>query len=303
MGRQLLRSPKLKPVNSRFGPGVVGVIAGSEVGRFNHLGVSMSGLHMPEGSLYKEAWSCNPAKNCNSLVDMMLADPQMEWLWIMGDDHCFDTDTLMRLLAHDVDCVMPLTPRRTFPYDPVVWREFDPGRNLNRWFTWNEIEKFGGKLFHVAAGGSAGLLVKRRVFERMKRPWFQVGWNQKDELQEDMYFTWTANKAGFKVYCDPSVILGHIITTVLFPKHTPEGQIGVAANLNGHKQFIIPPGHTAVQNDDGVSVIKIPLDWINKPGFVNQRAASGEEIMASMDVGSPDEPRPPVSVKPWVRAA
>lgn len=283
----------MKPVDSAHGPGVVGVIAGSEVGRYNHLSISMAGLEVPAGTRYMESWSCNPARNCNSLVDLMLKDPQMQWLWIMGDDHCFDPDTLLRLLAHDVDCVVPLTPRRTFPYDPVVWRDFDPDRRLNRWFTWNEIEKFGEKLFPIAAGGSAGLLVKRRVFEKMPRPWFQIGWSEKDELQEDVFFTWQANKHGFQVYCDPSIPLGHIITTVMFPKHTPEGRIGVAANLNGHKQFIIPPGHTAVQNEQGLSLIKIPLDWINKPGFINQRAATGEEIAADMEIGSPDEQRPP----------
>lgn len=286
----------MKPVASPHGPGVVGVIAGSEVGRFNHLGVSMAGLEVPAGSIYKEAWSCNPARNCNSLVEMMLADPAMQWLWIMGDDHCFDPDTLLRLLAHDVDCVMPLTPRRTFPYDPVVWREFDPDAAKNRWYTWNEIEKFNG-IFRVAAGGSAGLLVKRRVFEALPAPWFRIGWLKSDELNEDTYFTMTAAKSGFGVYCDPNIPLGHVITTVLFPKRTNEG-MGVAANLNGHKQFVIPPGHTAVQNDEGLSVIKIPLDWINKPGLINQRAASGEEIAADMVIGRPDEPRPPERAKP-----
>jgi hypothetical protein len=294
----------VKTVSSAYGPGVIGVIAGSEVGRFNHLGMSMSALIAPEGSLYTEAWGCNPAKNCNILAQIMLEDPAMQWLWIMGDDHCFNEDVLMRLLAHDVDCVMPLTPRRTFPYDPVLWRDFDPSRKVNRWYTWNEIEKFSGKPFHVAAGGSAGLLVKRRVFEdaKMPRPWFQIGQFDKEELHEDTFFTMQANKAGHQVYCDPSVILGHVITTVLFPKYH-EGQIGVAANLNGHKQFIIPPGYTAIQNEDGVSAIKIPFDWINKPGFINQRAATGEEIMADMRIGSPDEDRPPANVRPMRKVA
>lgn len=247
----------MQPVASPYGPGCVGVISADDQVRYHHLLVSLDDLRVPEGTRYCYATSCNPARNTNNLVDMMLADPKMEWLWIMGDDHCFEEDCLLRLLADEKDCVMPLTCRRVFPHDPVIWKEFEPEIMADKWFTWEEIEKFN-EPFPVAAGGTAGLLVKRRVFERMAKPWFQIGRFGKDDLQEDIFFTWKANLMGHTVYCDPRIPLGHITNTVMFPKRDEAGRIGVAANSNGHKYMVIPPGHTAKRNENGDSVILRP---------------------------------------------
>ena len=291
----------MKEVETRHGPGLIGLIMSSEVGRYQYTNMALDKLEVPRGTQLEPIWSCNPARNCNLLIEEMLKHKQYQWLWFMGDDHMFEPDCLLRLLNHDVDCVMPITPRRSFPYDPVIWRTHHPETGDNRWYTWNDLEKFKDRLVPVAAGGQAGLLVKRRVFESMEAPWFHVGWLYKDDLQEDIFFTRRCNERGYPVYADPMNIMGHIITSIVFPKWTPDGQLGIAMNLNGHKQFIIPPGYTALEGPDGVSLCKIPQDWINKPDLINQRAA-GTPFSALLPMGSPDEARPARVHNPLVSA-
>lgn len=239
----------MKEIDTPFGPGVVGLISGDDQARYHHLMVSMDALLVPKGTKYAHATSCNPARNTNNLVKMMLGRPEMEWLWIMGDDHCFEESCLLDLLAHEKDCVVPLCTRRQFPFDSVVAKVYDPPKGIVKWYTWEEIEKFDG-LFHVAAAGTAGLLVKRRVFESMTPPWFQIGRWISDDLQEDVWFTSHCNNIGYKVWCDPNIPLGHLTTAVMFPKKDGNGQIGVAANFSGFKTMIVPPGCTATRDEN-----------------------------------------------------
>lgn len=245
----------MRVTESRHGPGCVGVISADDQVRYHHLLLSLDSLQVPNGSKLLFANSCNAARNTNNLVKLMLEDPAMEWLWIMGDDHCFESDTLMRLLDHEKDCIMPLTPRRVFPHDSVIWKEFIPEEGVTVWYTWEEISAFK-EPFPVAAGGTAGLLVKRRVFERMRSPWFQLAKFFPDDMQEDVYFTWKANLMGHTVFCDPSIPMGHITNAVMFPKRGADGQIGVAANLNGFRQWVVPPGYTAKRDENGDSVYR-----------------------------------------------
>ena len=234
----------MKEVESQHPPGAVVLITG-DTPRFHHLMVSLEALHAPAGSKLFTVQSCNPAYNSNKGVRLMLDNPDLQWLWIMGDDHCFEGDTLLKLLDTNLDAVVPLTPRRIYPHDSVLWKEFNPDEGLNSWYTWEEISEFD-KPFPVAGAGSAGLLVKRHVFERMQAPWFRVGQFKSDELQEDLYFTWRCNRMGFTVHCDPSVLLGHCSYIAYYP-YRKDGVLGVAGNANGHKFQVVAPGHTAVR--------------------------------------------------------
>lgn len=247
----------MKEVDSPYGPGCVGVISGDDMARFHHLVISLDSLQVPKGSVYCHATGCNPARNSNNLVRMMLEQPQMQWLWIMGDDHCFDDDILLKLLSRDKDCIMPLCARRMFSFDPVVMKEFVPEEGKHSWYTWEEIEGFT-EPFPVAAGGSAGLLVKRHVFERMRSPWFEVGAWIRDDLQEDVFFTHRANKMGHTVYCDNEAFIGHITNAVMFPKRGVDGKIGVASNLGGYKLFVLPPGWAAKHGPNGEHLVRQP---------------------------------------------
>src|SRR5262249_22923318 len=122
-----------------------------------------------------------------------------DWLWFIDDDHTFQPDVLERLLAHQVDIVGPLCPRRRSPFTPVPTVDDVPV----------ELSKPG--LGVVTATGTAGLLVRRGVFDALDAPWFQHGSKQDGtHVSDDTYFCRQARAAGFDVHVDTSVQLTHL---------------------------------------------------------------------------------------------
>mgnify|MGYP006866180342 CR=1 FL=1 len=59
-----------------------------------------------------------------------MANPLLEWAWIMGDDHEFANVALIELLNTQVDIVVPLVVRRQPPFIPVLFMGGILGRLL-----------------------------------------------------------------------------------------------------------------------------------------------------------------------------
>jgi GT2 family glycosyltransferase len=55
--------------------------------------------------------------------------------------------------------------------------------------------------------GGGCLLVHRQVLDAIEPPWFE--YNKGTFVGEDFYFCRKAQEAGFKIYADPSVLVGH----------------------------------------------------------------------------------------------
>jgi GT2 family glycosyltransferase len=67
-------------------------------------------------------------------------------------------------------------------------------------------------LFEVHANGTGIMLIKTEVFKKIPRPWFMFEYNQVGQcsLGEDWYFCREAKRAGFKIYTDPRIKVGHL---------------------------------------------------------------------------------------------
>jgi len=83
-----------------------------------------------------------------------------------------------------------------------------------------------GDLVEVDACGMGCMLIKKSVFEKLEEPYFQYTPRSKTSLQkgEDYYFCEKAKDAGFKIFCDTSVICGHIGTIVIGPQFWEESR-------------------------------------------------------------------------------
>ena len=193
--------------------GTVGVIAG-ERGSYTafmvHLMATLS--NAPQGSGCIVAMGVDPAGNSNQLCRRTTGD----WLWIMGDDHSFGPDLLPRLLSHNVDVVVPHCLKRNPPWAPVVYSHQDE----DGWYVSADLPAEG--LTQIHAAGSAGMLIRRYVLDAIDDPWFtptkgSVG------LNEDLGFCEKVREAGFKIYCDPGAVLGHISHYTVWP-HYRDGQ-------------------------------------------------------------------------------
>jgi len=192
-----------------FPPVKVGVIAG-EQSRYSAFTISLAMTMgaMPPNSALHFTQGVDVPGNCNTVVRSL--KPQEQFVWILGDDHIWPRGTLPRLLAHDVDIIVPHCLKRIPPWPPVVYSHQD----ADGWFVAADLPEHG--LTEIHAAGSAGMLIKREVLEAIGDPYFRPDPNGTG-LNEDLYFCQRARELGFKIYCDPGIPFGHIGTYHILP--------------------------------------------------------------------------------------
>jgi len=148
-------------------------------------------------------------------------------LWI-DSDQVFKPEDLERLLSRDLDIVGGLyLMAGGIQYAAVMdWDEnfFKKHGHFN--FLTPADAKHTIIPIPVAYTGFGFLLVKHGVFESMEYPWFRQRMitisNMQDACMEDVYFCLVAQEKGYKIYVDPTVIVGHEKKDVLYP-----GKIGI----------------------------------------------------------------------------
>jgi hypothetical protein len=130
----------------------------------------------------------DPAAGRNEAAKMCL-EHGADWLLFIDQDMTFPPEALDRLLAHDVDIVGIDYRKRSPPYAKIGVPE--PG----------EEEKTTGLAKYVMWG--LGLvLVRRRAFFQIPRPWFAREYNPSGYMTEDHWFCERARAIGLTVWCD-----------------------------------------------------------------------------------------------------
>jgi len=143
----------------------------------------------------------------NRIVELFLHE-KADFLLMLDDDMLFPPESALKLLSHDVDIVSCLAFKRGPNYDPCIYRMEEK----------NKFRPILPQVFQeVDAVGAAGLLVKRKVFQKVKYPWFETGYDLEgkrfpkgNHFSVDFDFSVKATEAGFKIFCDPEVAFGHI---------------------------------------------------------------------------------------------
>lgn len=210
------------------GGGTIGVIA-SDLARYSDFCLAMSILAKPPETRIIWTKTTDVVGNANAICRKMMG----EWVWIMGDDHVFNPDILLRLLEHEVDIVVPLVFTRTPPYKPVVMSA--PHGSDEQGHLEYEVAWLPGEGLHeVYAAGSAGMLIRRHVLEAIGDPWFATDGRG---LNEDLTFCAKAREAGAKIYCDVDVQMGHIAPHTVWPEHRDGGW---QPNLVLDPQTVVP---------------------------------------------------------------
>lgn len=197
-------------------PGAI-VIPSTEVLRFplfvgNLLRLVLSG-GAPEGTA-APFWhqGCDIPYEINHGIRRMLADPTLQWAWILGDDHTFEPDILMRLLAHDVPVVAPLVLRRNVPNRTVIYKSDGTPLSLR-------ADEHG--LRPVYAVGNAGMLIRRSVLEAVGDPWFVH--NGPERAGEDLAFCGKLRRLGIPIAVDLDTFMGHITPVEIWPHRAADG--------------------------------------------------------------------------------
>ena len=205
----------MQGVSSKHPPGVVALITG-DLTRYGISMQSIMALQVPPGSL--NAWNMGVliARGLNSAFQTMIDRPEMQWVWVMGDDHTFEPEVVLRLLDREVDIVAPLCLNRLPPMDPtIVEHDHEPIGRMKYLEDLPASGLYRLKPSDPANGivgetcGDAGLLIRRRVLEAIPAPWYDKRISGAIAA-EDQAFVQRVKDAGFDVHIDLDVQIGHI---------------------------------------------------------------------------------------------
>lgn len=143
---------------------------------------------------------------------------EYDYVFWMDSDMKFPQDCLVRMLEtireNDFDILTGLYFRRLPPYSPVLFEELEiDGVEA----TWKEFDKIPKDIFEVAGCGFGCVLMKTDVFLDVQGRFGQM-FSPLGRNGEDVAFCWRARQCGYKIYCDPSVVCGHVAYNVVDDK-------------------------------------------------------------------------------------
>ena len=222
----------LVQLTERLPRGLFAIVC-NENARYTAFYGSMASLILPIGSRISFHTGCYVVDSCNRSVLGMNTDE--DWICFMGDDHVFPPTLVIKLLSlmykDDLDVIVPVCFRRSFPPQPVLYQFKDKGvvekaieTGEKAWYPIDLNDYPEGGLIEVDAAGSAGMIVRQRVFKKMidegKVPFFELGVGQ---WGEDIYFCKKAKDLGFKVHADLDMSLGHILNATTWPVRSDQG--------------------------------------------------------------------------------
>ncbi len=159
------------------------------------------------------------AHSLNTIADAFL-QTGWEWLFLANDDHVYPADTLLKLLAHDKDFVTGLYVKKQIPYEPVLYDRIEDGVLKQKEFKTGE-----SGLIPIVGCGDGCLLIRRRVFEAIPQPWWELATDdQPDVIRQDLIFCQRVRDAGFEMWCDLDTTVAHIALTPIQPARMPNGE-------------------------------------------------------------------------------
>lgn len=147
--------------------------------------------------------------NRNKIVQTSLEQGATHIIFIDAD-MIFPDDGIMRLLEHDKDVVganynIRLSPTSVDLSGPTVKMLVD-GEAVSM-----INEDFPTELFKCYALGTGFMMINTRIFDKLEAPYFEAFQDKQGRHHtEDIEFCKRVNDAGFEVYCDPTIKMGHI---------------------------------------------------------------------------------------------
>jgi len=155
------------------------------------------------------------AENRNYIAVQALNN-KSDYLLMVDDDMTFPPDLLDTLIKNDKDiCGVAYHSRgstdkvKIVPDDIMSIAEVDKGKYIN---LETETDSKYKDVFECYATGTGIILIKCDIFKHIPTPWFEFTFyeNGKCKEGEDWNFCFKAKDAGYKIYCDPKIKIGHI---------------------------------------------------------------------------------------------
>ena len=152
------------------------------------------------------------AQNMNRLARETV-EGKFEYLMSIDADMVFPADGIIKLIENDKDIVGANYAVRGNAVDghageAVIKIADKNGKRINI-----PLSELPDKLFPCNALGNGFILYKAKVFKDIPAPWFKVTEDKDGNWGgEDVLFHEVAQKAGFEMWCNPKIHMGHIGT-------------------------------------------------------------------------------------------
>jgi len=143
----------------------------------------------------------------NYLVQKML-DLKFDTLFFLDDDVLPPSDAAEKLFSHNQPVVSGLYYRRAEPFNPVALYDTKPYPS-----PLGNYEP--GALIEIDLVGAGCLLIQRKIFEFVPKPWFEWRRDREDlpeneRVSEDFAFCRKLRTSGIKTILDTSVQCAHL---------------------------------------------------------------------------------------------
>jgi choline kinase len=150
--------------------------------------------------------SCYVHNNRNQLFAKAHAQ-HVDYLMFVDSDMEFGPDDIEKLLLQKKEIIGGLYYSRGEPSVPFAFKVSKEDGRLKI----IKKEELPKETFECDAVATGFMLIDMKVFNKMKPPFFFYGDPVlMPELGDDMYFCLKAKHYGVKVFCDPTIDLGHI---------------------------------------------------------------------------------------------
>ena len=198
--------------------GVIG-IASAESARYALFYSALTRVAKPPHTALAHAMGSTISHCRNQIAEQAIA-ADAEWIWYVDDDQLFPPDTLLKLLARNVDVVSGLNIRRDPPFAPYLY-----DKETANGAVWTKHLNSGDAGLQSMLATSAGcLLVRTQVLKALEPPYWRLGQigglNGTEHAGEDLDFCRRVRANGFKIWCDLDAPIGHFTTMVVSPSVT-----------------------------------------------------------------------------------
>lgn len=139
-------------------------------------------------------------------------------LWL-DSDMVFQQDLLIKMKQvmdeKDLDFLTGLYFRRVPPFTPVLFDQLDIDENgICTWTDWKDVPE---GMFKVGGCGFGCVLIKTDVIFEVQSKFGEM-FNPIANMGEDLSFCWRARQCGYDIWCDPSLVCGHVGYTIINDK-------------------------------------------------------------------------------------
>ena len=212
----------------------LGIIGIPHMGLFHWQTImSLLSLRMPNNTMVKYHFiGSSLVYDAREKIVEFAMNEKADWIFFLDSDMVPPHDILIKLTDLNVPMCTGMAFKRTPPFQPCFYtkvgvdKEFKPQLESPVEFPLQGIIECQGF-------GMACALIRREVFEKVKKPYFFPFPN----IGEDLSFCLRARQAGFKMYCDLSVDCGHVSSMPIQKDHFKAAYEQYKKENNGEPLF------------------------------------------------------------------